>query len=43
MPIVVVTVGLTSLLGALSAVTLWLTFFPTRAYIRWLEQRQSAS
>lgn len=37
MPIIVVTVATTSLCGAVAAGTLWLTFFPTRGYARWID------
>jgi hypothetical protein len=36
------TIVVTMLLGAVSAVTLFLTFFPTPAYRRWLESRGAA-
>lgn len=36
MPIIFVTVALTALLGAIAAVCLWLTFFPTRRYVDWV-------
>ncbi len=38
-PIIWTTVLATMLLGAVSAVTLFLTFFPTEGYRRWLERR----
>ncbi len=36
-PIVLVTISVTMVLGIISAVTLFLTFFPTIAYRRWVE------
>lgn len=33
------TIAITMVLGAVSAVTLFLTFFPTPAYLRWVEAR----
>jgi hypothetical protein len=36
-PIVLVTISVTMALGAVSAVTLFLTFFATRSYRRWIE------
>jgi hypothetical protein len=33
------TIAVTMVLGAVSAVTLFLTFFPTPAYLRWVESR----
>lgn len=41
-PIILVTIGLTSVLAAVSFVTLALTFFPTPVFRRWLESRASA-
>ena len=41
-PIIVTTVAVTSILGAVAAATLLLTFFPTRAYCRWVEARSAA-
>jgi hypothetical protein len=41
-PIILTTVAVTSLLGAIAAVSLALTFFPTRAYRRWVESRAEA-
>jgi hypothetical protein len=38
----VVTVATTSIVGAIAAGTLWLTFFPTRGYSRWIESRHAA-
>ena len=35
------TIIVTMILGAVSAVTLFLTFFPTPAYRRWIEARSS--
>jgi len=42
MPIIVVTVVATSIGGAVAAAALWLTFFPTRGYARWIESRHAA-
>lgn len=42
MPIIVVTVAFTSLVGVVAAAALWLTFFPAPGYLRWLEQRHAA-
>src|SRR5262249_49079949 len=39
---VVPTIAVTMVLGAVSAVTLFLTFFPTPAYLRWVEARGAA-
>lgn len=39
MPIIAVTVAVTAAIGAVAAVSLWLTFFPTRRYLRWVEAR----
>lgn len=39
MPIIVVTVAATAVIGAVAAASLWLTFFPTRSYLRWVEAR----
>ena len=36
-PIILVTISVTMALGAVSAVTLFLTFFATRSYRRWIE------
>jgi hypothetical protein len=36
-PIVLVTISVTMVLGAVSAVTLFLTFFATEGYRRWVE------
>lgn len=41
-PIILVTIFITSVLGALAAVTLALSFFPTRGYRRWVEARAAA-
>jgi hypothetical protein len=41
-PIILVTITITSALGALAAVTLGLSFFPTRAYRRFVESRAAA-
>ena len=37
------TICVTSVLGGLAAVTLGLSFFPTRAYRRFVESRAAAS
>jgi hypothetical protein len=37
MPIVVATVAVTAGIGAVAAASLWLTFFPTPRYLRWVE------
>ena len=42
-PIILVTICITSALGGLAAVTLALSFFPTRAYRRLVEARAAAS
>ncbi len=42
-PVILATVLSTMVLGTVSAVTLFLTFFPTRGYRRWLERRAAAS
>ena len=42
-PIILMTIAVTSALGTLAAVTLGLSFFPTRAYRRWVESRAAAS
>jgi len=42
-PIILVTIAITSAFGTLAAVTLGLSFFPTRAYRRFLESRAAAS
>ena len=42
-PIILVTICVTSLFGGLAAVTLGLSFFPTRAYRRLVELRAAAS
>jgi hypothetical protein len=42
-PIVIGTMGVTMVLGVVSAATLFLTFFPTAGYRRWLEARASAA
>jgi hypothetical protein len=39
MPIIVATVAVTAVIGAVAAASLWLTFFPTRRYLRWVEER----
>jgi hypothetical protein len=36
------TIAVTMVLGAVSAVTLFLTFFPTPTYLRWVESRAAA-
>ena len=41
MPIIVVTVAVTALIGAVAAASLWLTFFPNRRYVRWIESQQA--
>jgi hypothetical protein len=41
-PIVMVTISITMVLGAISAVTLFLTFFATDGYRRWLEARSAS-
>jgi hypothetical protein len=41
-PVVIGTMGVTMILGIVSAATLFLTFFPTPAYRRWLEARAEA-
>jgi hypothetical protein len=38
-PVVIGTMSVTMVLGVVSAITLFLTFFPTAAYRRWLESR----
>ena len=43
MPIIVVTVAATSIGGAIAAGTLWLTFFPTPRYARWIEARHETA
>jgi hypothetical protein len=40
MPIIVATVATTSSLGAIAVACLWLTFFPSRRYLAWIERRQ---
>jgi hypothetical protein len=42
-PIILTTIAITSALGALAAVTLALSFFPTRGYRRFIESRAAAS
>jgi hypothetical protein len=42
-PIILTTIAITSALGALAAVTLALSFFPTRSYRRFIESRAAAS
>jgi len=42
-PIILTTIAITSALGTLAAVTLGLSFFPTRAYRRFVESRAAAS
>ena len=42
-PIILMTIAITSALGTLAAVTLGLSFFPTRAYRRFVESRAAAS
>jgi hypothetical protein len=42
-PIILTTIAITSALGALAAVTLALSFFPTRGYRRFVEARAAAS
>jgi hypothetical protein len=42
MPIVVVTIAVTAVIGAVAAASLWLTFFPTQRYLRWVEARAEA-
>jgi len=37
-PVVMVTISVTMVLGAVSAVTLFLTFFATQSYRRWIEE-----
>ncbi|HVN39517.1 MAG TPA: hypothetical protein VMW19_15245 [Myxococcota bacterium] len=37
------TIAVTMVLGAVSAVTLFLTFFPTPGYLRWVEARAAAA
>jgi hypothetical protein len=37
------TIAVTMVLGAVSALTLFLTFFPTPAYLRWVESRAAAA
>lgn len=41
MPIIVVTVAITSVVGAIAAATLWLTFFPAKRYLAWIEADHS--
>jgi hypothetical protein len=41
-PVVIGTMAVTMMLGLVSAATLFLTFFPTAAYRRWLERRAEA-
>ena len=41
-PIILTTISITSALGTLAAVTLGLSFFPTRAYRRLVESRAAA-
>jgi hypothetical protein len=41
-PIILMTIAITSVLGTLAAVTLGLSFFPTRAYRRFVESRAAA-
>ena len=42
-PIILTTIAITSALGTLAAVTLALSFFPTRSYRRFIESRAAAS
>ncbi|MGH0032778.1 MAG: hypothetical protein ACQGVC_23540 [Myxococcota bacterium] len=42
MPIIVVTVAITAIVGAVAAASLWLTFFPTRRYLGWIEARHAS-
>ena len=42
-PIILVTIAITSVLGGLAAVTLALSFFPTRAWSRFIQARAAAS
>ena len=42
-PIILTTIAITSALGTLAAVTLALSFFPTRGYRRFVESRAAAS
>jgi len=42
-PVVIGTMAVTMVLGVVSATTLFLTFFPTARYRRWVERRISAS
>jgi len=42
-PIILMTIAVTSAFGTLAAVTLGLSFFPTRAYRRFVESRAAAS
>jgi len=41
-PVMIGTMGVTMILGLVSAATLFLTFFPTTAYRRWVEARAEA-
>jgi hypothetical protein len=41
-PVVIGAMGVTMILGIISAATLFLTFFPTAAYRRWVEARAAA-
>jgi hypothetical protein len=41
-PVVIGTMGVTMILGMVSAVTLFLTFFPTPSYRRWVEGRAAS-
>jgi predicted membrane chloride channel (bestrophin family) len=41
-PVVIGTMAVTMVLGIVSAATLFLTFFPTSAYRRWVEARAEA-
>jgi hypothetical protein len=40
-PVVIGTMAVTMVLGVISAATLFLTFFPTAGYRRWLESRSA--
>jgi hypothetical protein len=42
MPIIVATVAATSTVGSVAVALLWLTFFPSRRYLEWIERRPLA-
>ena len=41
MPIIVATVAITACIGAVAAASLWLTFFPAKRYLVWVEARHT--